>query len=223
MLTVHHLENSQSIRILWLLEELEADYRIQLYQRTGPNTMAPEEYKNLHPMGTSPTISDGDTVLAETNAIIDYILDKFPNDTLRPLSGSHERTRYLFWLHATQGSFMPLLLESLIFKRMVSNSPALIRPVSRLLAGKIRESYLEPRLSRILKHMEDELSRSTWLAGEHLTAADIVMGYCLEVTEVRIGLGKHFPNIKGFLRRMRERPAYKAAMEKNGDFKPLAS
>ncbi|MCG8490197.1 MAG: glutathione S-transferase [Sneathiellales bacterium] len=221
MITVHHLENSQSIRILWLLEELGAEYKLQHYKRVGVNTLAPEEYKKLHPIGTSPTITDGDMVLAETNAIVDYILDKHPEQSLRPLPGSEERTRYLFWLHATQGSLMPLLIESLIFKRMISKVPFFIRPVTKLVVGKVRETYLNPRLNRLFGYIEAELGKSTWLAGEKLTAADIVMGYCLEVAEIRIG-ADDYPNIKGFLKRMRDRPAYKAAMEKNGEFKPLA-
>jgi len=221
MITVHHLENSQSIRILWLLEELGADYQLQHYKRVGVNTLAPEEYKKLHPIGTSPTITDGDMALAETNAIVDYILDKHPDQTLRPLPGTEERTRYLFWLHATQGSFMPLLLESLIFKRMISKVPFFIRPVTKLVVGKVRETYLNPRLKRMLQYIEAELGKSTWLAGENLTAADIVMGYCLEVAEVRIGV-EGYPKIQGFLKRMRDRSAYKTALEKNGDFKPLA-
>lgn len=221
MITVHHLENSQSIRILWLLEELGADYHLQHYKRVGVNTLAPEEYKKLHPIGTSPTITDGDMVLAETNAIVDYILDKHPDQTLRPNAGTDERTRYLFWLHATQGSFMPLLLESLIFKRMISKVPFFIRPVTKMVVGKVRETYLNPRLKRMLQYIEAELGKSTWLAGDNLTAADIVMGYCLEVAEVRIGI-EGYPKIQGFLKRMRDRPAYKTALEKNGDFKPLA-
>ena len=116
---------------------------------------------------------------------------------------------------------MPLLIESLIFKRMISKVPFFIRPVTKLVVGKVRETYLNPRLNRLFGYIEAELGKSTWLAGEKLTAADIVMGYCLEVAEIRIG-ADDYPNIKGFLKRMRDRPAYKAAMEKNGEFKPLA-
>ncbi len=223
MLTVHHLENSQSIRILWLLEELEVDYTIQHYKRVGPNALAPEEYKKLHPIGTSPTISDGDLVLPETNAILEYILDRHPNDLLRPPAGSPQRTRYLYWLHATQASFMPLLLEALIFKRMVSKVPLLIRPLIRFVVNKVRDTYLHVRLKRHMDFMEQELTRSTWLSGDQLTAADIVMGYCLEVAEVRVGITDRYPKIRGFLDRMRARPAYQQALAKNGPFQPLAS
>lgn len=222
MLTVHHLENSQSIRILWLLEELGATYELRHYTRRS-DSLAPEDYKALHPIGTSPTISDGDVVLPETNAIIDHILDQHPQSTLRPAPGSPQRTRYLYWLHATQASFMPLLLDALIFKRMVSKAPFFMRPPIKLIVGKVREVYLQARLTRHLDFMEAELTRSTWLSGEDLTAADIVMGYCLEVAEVRTGIPDRYSKIHDFLARMRARPAYRAALKKNGDFRPLAA
>lgn len=222
MLTVHHLENSQSIRILWLLEELGATYELRHYTRRS-DSLAPEDYKALHPIGTSPTISDGDVVLPETNAIIDHILDQHPQSPLRPAPGSPQRTRYLYWLHATQASFMPLLLDALIFKRMVSKAPFFMRPPIKLIVGKVREVYLQARLTRHLDFMEAELTRSTWLSGEDLTAADIVMGYCLEVAEVRTGIPDRYSKIHDFLARMRARPAYRAALKKNGDFRPLAA
>ena len=222
MITVHHLENSQSIRILWLLEELGAEYHIQHYKRTGPQELAPEAYKKLHTIGTSPTISDGNIVLPETGAIMEYILDQYPDSPLRPATGSLQRTRYLYWMHATQASFMPLLLEALIFKRMISKAPFIIRPILKAVVNKVRDSYLWVRYRRHMQFMEQELSRSIWLSGDELTAADIVMGYCLEVAEVRTGIGQDYPNIQAFLQRMRTRPAYQAALKKNGEFKPLA-
>ncbi|EEA92586.1 glutathione S-transferase family protein [Pseudovibrio sp. JE062] len=223
MITVHNLENSQSIRILWLLEELGVPYEIKQYKRDATTDLAPADYKKLHRIGTSPTISDGDVVLPETNAIVDYILDKHPNAVLRPEPGSAQRARYLFWFHATQGSFMPLLLDSLIFKRMVSKVPFFLRPIMSTVVGKVRGVYLTPRITRMLSYIEEELGRSTWLAGENLTAADIVMGYCLEVAEVRVGFGGEYPKIAAYLKRMRSRPAYKTALAKNGDFRPFAS
>ncbi len=222
MITVHHLENSQSIRILWLLEELGVNYEIQHYKRVGLQTLAPEEFKKLHVIGTSPTISDGYLVLPETGAIIDYILDKHPSPTLRPEAGDPQRTRYLYWSHATQASLMPLLLDALIFKRMVSKVPFFLRPPIRLVVGKVREAFLHSRYDRIMSFMDAELGRSTWLSGETLTAADIVMGYCLSVAEVRVGRLESRPNVRRFLKQMRARPAFQRALEKNGPFNPLS-
>lgn len=222
MITVHHLENSQSIRILWLLEELGVDYELKHYKRVGPQTLAPEEYKNLHQIGTSPTVTDGELVLPETGAIMDYILDKYPSATLRPEPNSSQRVRYLYWMHATQASFMPLMLDALIFKRMISKAPFFLRPVMSFVVNKVRDGYLWVRYRRHLGYIEQELSRSTWLSGEELTAADIVMGYCLEVAEVRGGIGKEYPNVQEFLKRIRKRSAYQRAVEKGGEFTPLA-
>lgn len=222
MLTVHHLENSQSIRILWLLEELGLEYHIEHYQRDKTTSLAPNEFKKLHLVGTSPCVTDGKLVLPETNAIVDYILDQAPDSQLRPIAGSSCRHQYLYWLHAAQGSFMPLLLDALIFKRMISKVPALIRPIIKFVVTKVEVSYLAPRLSKMLTHIETTLSQQTWFAGETFTAADIVMGYCMDVAAVRVGMDERYPHAQAFLKRMRQRPAFKRAMEKNGDFVPFS-
>ena len=222
MLVVHHLENSQSIRILWLLEELGADYKIQHYKRDEETSLAPESFKRLHIIGTSPCITDGELVLPETNAIMDHIMDKFGDNGLRPKVGDKQRSQYLYWMHASQGSFMPLLLDSLIFKRMVSKVPFFLKPIMKFVTGKVKAAYLQPRLERMLTHIESELEKGQWFAGEQFTAADIVMGYCMDVASVRVGMDKRYPNAQAFLTRMRERPAFKRAMAKNGDFKPFS-
>ncbi|TKB58302.1 glutathione S-transferase family protein [Ferrimonas aestuarii] len=223
MLTVHHLENSQSIRILWLLEELGLDYHLQKYARVGPNTLAPLEYKALHPIGKAPTISDGQNRLAETNAIVDYLLDQQPNSPLRPTPGSPSREAYLYWFHATQGSLMPLLLQRLIFSRLISRSPRLIRPLIKLVINRAVSAYLQPNLSKMLGHIDNTLSNSMWIAGNQLTAADIVIGYCLEVAQVRVDFGDDYPHIERYLLQMRKRPAYQRALQKSGGFSPLAA
>lgn len=222
MLTVHHLENSQSIRILWLLEELKLDYKLEHYQRNKETSLAPSEFKKLHLVGTSPCITDGELVLPETNAIVDYILDQVPNSPLRPQPNSRNRQHYLYWLHAAQGSFMPLLLDALIFKRMVSKVPAIIRPIIKFVVNKVEQAYLKPRLNKMLTHIENTLSQHTWFAGGDFTAADIVMGYCMDVAAVRVGMDERYPHAQAFLQRMRRRPAFKRAMAKNGDFVPFS-
>lgn len=222
MLTLHHLENSQSIRVLWLLEELGESYRILHYKRDSQSSLAPSEFKKLHLMGTSPCITDGDLVLAETNAIIDYILDKQPKNNLRPASQSEQRVQYLYWFHAAQASFMPLLLESLIFKRMINKVPFFIRPVIRLVVNKVKQNYLDVRLNKMLNQIETTLSQSQWFAGDHFTAADIVMGYCMEVASVRVNMDDRYPNAQRFLKQMRTRPSYIKAMAQGGSFTPLA-
>lgn len=223
MIIVHHLENSQSIRILWLLEELGVDYKIQHYSRRLDNSLAPAEFKKLHPMGTSPLISDGDLKLPESNAIIDYLLTKYGNGRLVPTPGTPEHTRYLFWFHAAQGSFQPMLMFKLMVGRIAVNSPLLLRPILGPVAKKMTQMALTPRIKSILTLIERDLANSPWFAGDEMTAADIVMGYCMEVAEVRVAMSpEEYPNAHKFLKRMRSRPQYKTALKKNGPFKPLA-
>ena len=221
MITLHHLENSQSIRIIWLLEELAAEYHLKCYQRSPETSLAPDDYKALHPMGTAPILTEGAFKLAETNAIIEYILDQYPETPLRPAPGSPARNAYLYWFHAVQGTFTPLLIEKLIFSRMISKSPALIRPIIRKAVGKVEESFLHPRLYKMLAQIEAQLTKTDWLTGDSLTAADIVIGFCLEAGNTRLDLSNKYPGIKGFLTRMHARPAYIKAIEKGNALHPL--
>jgi len=222
MLVVHHLENSQSIRILWLLEELGANYRVQHYKRQQQTSLAPSEFKKLHLIGTSPTITDNELVLPETNAIMDYIMDKFGDQGLRPDIRHPQRNQYLFWLHFAQGSIMPMLTSKLMFNRFTTKVPFVIKPIMKAVIGKANQVFLQPRLDNILILMEQTLKQNTWFSGEQFTAADIVMGYCLQVAEVRAGMDQRYPNCFRFLQQMQNRPAYQRALNKNGDFKPLA-
>ena len=222
MITLHHLENSQSIRILWLLEELGADYRIQHYQRDDDTSLAPADFKQLHIIGTSPTISDGDLVLPESNAIIDYLMDKYGDGGLRPAPGDPARAHYLYWFHAAQGSLMPLLTSKLVFNRLTTRVPFILKPIMKTVIGKANAVFLQPRIDKFLQHIDCTLAQSTWFAGEQFSAADIVMGYCLDVAAVRVGMDSRYPHALAFLQRMRQRPAFRRAMDKNGDFKPLA-
>ena len=222
MITVHHLENSQSIRILWLLEELGVDYNIKHYARDKRTSLASPEFKKLHLVGTSPIITDGDLVLPESNAIIQYILDKFGDHGLVPEVGSPERISYLYWLHAAQGSIVPLMYMQLVIGRLAVRVPFFLKPVMRKVAAKTNQSFLNPKLNNFLNLIEQHLSQHTWFAGENFTVADIVMGYCMEVAVVRSGMDLRYPNAQRFLTQMRKRPAYKVALEKNGVFEPLA-
>ncbi len=222
MLTLHHLENSQSIRILWLLEELGVDYEFKMYDRDKDTRLAPDEYKKISPLGTAPVITDGDLALSESNAIIEYILDKYGDGRLRPEPGTPERTSYLFWFHASQGSLQPLLTISFIFGALKERVPFFLKPIIRAVLGQAEKLFLEPRLQALLDLVESDLSASAWFAGDELTAADIVMGYCMEVAVVRGGMTKKkYPKAHAFLERMRSRPAYKRALDKDGKFNPL--
>ena len=214
MITVHHLENSQSFRILWLLEELEAEYSIEPYLRDKATSLAPTTFKRLHPAGTSPAISDGELFLPETNAIVDYILDKYPASPLRPTPDSPERVKYLYWFHTAQGSFMPMLLMGYVLNKMAESAPLVARTVLKIAAGKASSMLITPRLKGLFDTMETDLKLHDWLAGDYLTAADIVMSYCLTAAEGRLPLLSSYPKVKGLLERIKERPAYQRALDR---------
>lgn len=217
MITLHHLEKSQSIRILWLLEELGVPYEIKLYDRDPVTRLAPADYKAISPLGTAPVITEGDVALAETNAIVDYILDRHDDGRLRPAPGTPTRVRYLFWFHAAQGSFQPLLTNLFVMKAMTARAPLLVRPVARGLVDGLDKAFFGPRLSALFNEIETQLGRTKWFAGDDLTAADIVMGYSMELAGARSGMDEtRFPNAHRFLKQMRDMPSYQRAMEKDG-------
>lgn len=216
MITLHHLEYSQSFRILWLLEELNVDYDLKLYERDKKTRLAPDDYKALSPLGTAPVITDGDLVLAESNAIVDYILDQHPNETLRPKPKSKYRTQYLFWMHASQGSLMPLLLISVVLRMIPERAPFFLKPVLRPILNMALESFAKPRINALLKKAEADLGKTPWFGGADLTAADIVMSYPFESMKANDYIGEDYPNCLAWLERMNAYPSFKRAMEKDG-------
>jgi len=219
VLTVHHLENSRSQRILWLLEELGVDYEIKRYGRDKHTRFAPPELKAIHPLGKAPVITDGQMTVAESGAIIEYIVDNYGKGRLRPEEGTAERLAYTYWLHYAEGTFMPLMIISLILGRIeTAPLPFFARPIAKRIVRKVRESYLDHNVKNNLDFMEATLTKTNWFCGNQLTAADIQMSFPLEAAEVRTNLGNGYPKLEGFLVRMRARPAYKAALDKGGHY-----
>lgn len=216
MLTVHHLENSRSIRLLWLLEELGAQYEVKRYARDARTNLAPEAYRRLHPVGKAPVLTDGDLVLAETGAIVDYLLDRHPESGLRPPPGAPERIAYNYWFHAAEGSLMPLLVLSLFLSRMETQPPFPIGAVVKLVTGQVRKMYLTPSLASMLAYVEHCLADTTWFAGETLSAADIMMSFPMEAAAARGGLGSAHPHARAWIERVHARPAYQAAIDAGG-------
>jgi len=217
MLTVHHLENSRSQRILWLLEELGVDYDIKRYGRDKQTSLAPPELLDIHPLGKAPVITDDGVTVAESGAIIEYLVNKYNAGTLLPEAGTPERMAYTYWLHYAEGTFVPLMLMALIMGR-IEAAPLLVRPIAKGIAGKVRSSYLNPNIKRNLDFMEATLAESTWFCGERLTAADVQMSFAVEAAEVRTDLTANYPHLAAFLDRVRARPAYKAALDSGGHY-----
>ena len=219
MIIVHHLENSRSQRVLWLLEELGLTYEIVHYKRDATTMLAPPALLAVHPLGKSPVITDGDTTVAETGAIVEYILAQYGDGRLLPAPGTPEALRYRYWLHFAEGSAMPPLLLTLIFDR-IANAPMpfFIKPIARGISSKVMNLMVRPNLKRQLDFMESELSRSAWFAGDALTGADIMMSFPLEAAAQRAGLDASRPKLMAFLKRIHARPAYKLALKRGGPY-----
>ena len=220
MLIVHHLNNSRSQRILWLLEELGVPYEIRKYQRDAKTMLAPPELVKVHPLGKSPVITDDGITVAETGAIIEYVLEKYGNGRLLPPAGSEERRRFTYWLHFAEGSAMPPLLMKLIFDRIGSGQdmPFFVKPIARAIANKVKGLMVEPNLKRQLDFMEGELGRSEWFAGSDFSAADIQMSFPIEAAHQRAGLDASRPKLMAWLKKIHARPAYKNALERGGPY-----
>jgi glutathione S-transferase len=222
MIIVHHLNNSRSQRILWMVEELGLEYDIKRYQRDPKTMLAPPELRQIHPLGKSPVITDGDLTLAESGAIIEYLVGRYGNGRLVPAADTPEKLRYTYWLHYAEGSMMPPLLMKLIFDRLErAPMPFFAKPVARAIAQKTKSSFIEPNINRHLDYMEAELGKAAWFAGPDFTAADIQMSFPLEAAVSRGGLDSKRPKLMAFLDRIHARPAYKKAIERGGEYQLL--
>ena len=221
MLTLHHLDHSRSQRVLWLLEELELPYDIKLYTRDRQTMLGPAELKKVHPLGKSPVITDGDLTLAESAAILEYLLERYGSGRLAPPVGSPEHLRFRYWMHYAEGSAMPPLLLKLVFDRVASGPmPFFVRPVARAIANGANKAFIGPQLKFHLDYMESELGKSLWFAGDEFSAADIQMSFPLEAAQSRAGLDASRPRLSAFLQRIRERPAYQRAIARGGPVMP---
>jgi glutathione S-transferase len=219
MVVVHHLNNSRSQRVLWLLEELGVPYEVKRYERDAKTMLAPPALLAIHPLGKSPVITDGEIVLPESGAIIEYLVDTYGNGRLKPPAGSAQRLKYLYWMHYAEGSAMPPLLLRLVFNRVASNpAPWPISAIARRIASTVDKSFIEPNLTRHLNFMEAELNAQTWFAGEEFTAADVQMSFPLEAAASRGGLNAGRPKLMAFLERIHARDAYKRALDRGGRY-----
>ena len=219
MITVHHLNNSRSQRVLWLLEELGVPYEVKRYQRDAKTMLAPPELLAVHPLGKSPVIVDGSVTVAESGAVIEYLIDRYGAGRLIPAAGTPERLRYTYWLHYAEGSAMPPLLLKLIFDRVAKGpAPWPISVVARRIAATVQNAFIGPQLKRHLDYMEAELGQHTWFAGGEFTAADVQMSFPLEAAASRAGLDAGRPHLWNFLGRIHARDAYKRALERGGPY-----
>lgn len=219
MIIVHHLENSRSQRVLWLLEELGLPYEIVRYARHPKTMLAPPELKRVHPLGKSPVVSDDGRTMAESGAILEYLIDRYGEGRLRPAADTLERDRYTFFMHYAEGSAMPPLLLKLISSRIRSAPvPFFIRPITRKIANQLDGAFIDQQLATHFDFVEAELGKSTWLTGETLTAADIQMSFPLELSLTRADSATKRPRIAAFVARVHAREAYQRALARGGPF-----
>ncbi len=219
MITVHHLNNSRSQRVLWLLEELALPYQITRYQRDAKTLLAPPSLRAVHPLGKSPVVTDGDQVLAESGAIVETLVEQYGQGSLAPALGTPERLRYRYWLHYAEGSAMPPLLLKLVFDKIEHTPmPFFVKPIAKAISGKVKSSFILPQITTHLDFMEAELGKSLWFAGEAFSGADIQMSFPLEAAAARGGLDASRPHLMAYLERIHARPAYQRALAQGGPY-----
>jgi glutathione S-transferase len=219
MITVHHLNNSRSQRVLWLLEELELPYEVKRYERDSKTMLAPRELKNVHPLGKSPVISDAAEVIAESGAIVEYLVETHGKGRLQPMTGTPEYRQYRYWMHYAEGSLMPPLLLKLIFDKVASSPmPFFIKPVAKKIASMANKAFISNQIKTHLSFVEAELGKRAWFCGDAFSAADIQMSFPLEAAAARGAINAEYPNITQFLQRIHCRDAYQRALKTGGEY-----
>jgi glutathione S-transferase len=220
MITVHHLEHSRSQRVLWLLEELGLPYDVRRYARDPKTMLAPAELRAVHPLGKSPVLTDGDVVVAESGAIVEYLVER-AGGRLKPAPGTPEARRWTYWLHFAEGSAMTPLLFKLVFDKIRTAAPLIVRPIAGAIANQVEKGFYGPNIRRHLDFMEAELKDRDWFAGPEFSAADVQMSFPLEASAARAGLDARYPRLQDWLARIHARPAYQRALERGGPYRIL--
>jgi glutathione S-transferase len=227
MIVVHHLNNSRSQRVLWLLEELGLPYEIKRYQRDAKTMLAPPELRAVHPLGKSPVLTDGDLTLAESGAIVEYLVEVYGSAescaTLSPEHGTAEYLRYRYWLHYAEGSMMSPLLLKLVFDKIeTSPMPFFVKPIAKAISDKAKSSFILPQIDTHLDYLEAELGKGAWFVGDDFSAADVQLSFPIEAAAARGGLNASRPRLMDYLERIHARPAYQRAIERGGEYELMS-
>lgn len=216
MIRVHHLEKSRSHRILWLLETLGLDYGIEVYQRDPKTQLAPASLKKIHPLGKSPVITDGELTVAESGAIIDYLVNCYGNAKDQLLEENrNEWVNYRYWLHYAEGSLMPLLVMGLVFSQLPKQSPWLIKPLAKGISSTVQQRFIQPQLKQHLTIIESHLDKRSNFAGDWPSGADIQMSFPLQAVAATQSLAT-YPAIAAFVARIESDPAWQRVVERAG-------
>ncbi|WP_417505391.1 glutathione S-transferase [Marinomonas gallaica] len=218
MLVLHHLENSRSQRIAWALEMLGAEYDVKTYLRT-PENLAPDTLKRIHPLGHAPVLQDGEITIAESGAILEFLADEYDLECRLKPEDKKSLRDYRYWLHFAEGSFMPLLVMMLLFRKIPRQPmPFFVRPVAKSICNRVVSSFIEPRLRDVLSLIEDHLTQNNWFAGDKLSAADMQMSFPILAMSASMPL-EGYPHIERWLVAVRKDAAYQRAVVQVGEFK----
>jgi len=216
MIRVHHLEKSRSHRILWLLESLNLDYELEVYQRDSKTQQAPEALKKVHPLGKSPVLTDGELTIAESGAIIDYVVNRYDDGQRQPAADAGEEwVNYRYWLHYAEGSLMPLLVMGLVFSQVPKQSPWFVKPLAKGISDTVRKRFIQPQLTQHMDMIEQHLKTRGHFAGEWPSGADIQMSFPLQALKATQSLSA-YPSIAAFVDRVESDPAWKRVVERAG-------
>ncbi|KAJ3016753.1 hypothetical protein HKX48_003884 [Thoreauomyces humboldtii] len=215
---IHHLNDSRSQRIIFLLEELNLNYEVTKYAR-GADQRAPKELEKCHSLGKAPVLQDGRHLLAESGCIVEYLVDTYGHDTLKPARGTDEAILYSQWMHFAEGSLMPPLLISLVFGFVVKQVPILIRGLVKAISGGVHAKLIDPDLKHLTEYVERNLELHQFMAGSQFSAADVMMTFPLEALMKTHAAAFVGPHTKEWLKRMHARPAYVRALERGGEYK----
>lgn len=216
MITIHHLNNSRSQRVLWLLEELGVAYEVKRYERTK-DMQAPKELKQIHPLGKSPVLTEGGRTIAETGAIVEYLLARYGDGRLMPPEGTEDYWTARHFLHYAEGSAMPPLFLMLVLDMIPHRAPFLVRPLLKASMAKVDAMLVRPQIALHLDHWEKAIGDSGWFAGPELSVADIMMSFPVEAAAQRVGYDDH-PKLRDFLLRIHDRPAYRQGLKRGGPY-----
>ena len=223
MIIVHHLNNSRSQRVLWLLEELGVPYEVKRYERDATTMLAPPELLAVHPLGKSPVITDGDETIAESGAILEYIVEKYGAQAkgelaqLQPAPGSKAYRQSRFWMHYAEGSLMNWLVMKLVFMTIPKQPmPFFVRPIARAICGNVQTKLIDPNLATALAFIEEHLGRNAWFAGGSISIADFQMSFAVEAALARSTDTVQYTKLAAYRDRMVARPAYQRAIAKGG-------
>lgn len=219
MIVVHHLNNSRSQRVLWLLEELGLAYDVKRYERDRTTMLAPPELRKIHPLGKSPVVTDGDLTLAESGAIIEYLVERYGEGRFAPARELPAYLRYRYWLHYAEGSLMSPLLLKLVFDKIETTPmPFFVKPIANAISDKAKSSFIMPQINTHLDYLEAELGKAQWFAGDDFTAADVQLSFPIEAAAARGGLNASRPRLMDYLKRIHARSAYQRATERGGEY-----